>query len=146
MTLRRPDGPTPTMIATPGFWRDLAVRAVRNAVQVTLPVLALAASGRIDSAGVLAVAAAAFLAAVLSAVKTVSGLTLDPGAPDWQQAAERALAAAAGAVAGLLPLSLNDAIVADWRSIGVAACGAAGLALATWVLRGTGGEGEHEAP
>ena len=140
-------------VTDPGFWRDLAVRALRNAVQVTLPVVALAATGVIDSAGLLAVAAAAFLAAVLSAVKTVSGLTLDPGVPDWQQAAERALAAAAGAVGGLLPLSLNDAIVADWRSIGVAACGAAALSVFTWVLRGTGSadepvadvDGRHEA-
>ena len=49
------------MTATP-FWRDLATRAVRNAVQVALPFLALVAGGQITKAGALAVTAAAGLA------------------------------------------------------------------------------------
>ena len=36
--------------------------------------------------------------------------------------------------------SRPSALATDWRSIGLAACGAAGLALATWVLRGTAAE------
>ena len=37
-------------VTDPGFWRDLAIRALRNAVQVTLPVVALAATGGYDTA------------------------------------------------------------------------------------------------
>lgn len=130
---------------TRDFWRDTAVRAVRNAVQVTLPVLALAASGRIDSAGLLAVAAAAALAGLLSVLKALAGLAVDTGAPVWQQAAERALAAAAGAVVALWPLDLAGAVTADWASIGLAAAGAGALSIATWVVRGTGTDGRHES-
>lgn len=132
------------ILAKSGFWRDAAVRAVRNAVQVTLPVLTLTAAGVIDRAGALAVVAAAGLAGLLSLLKSVAGLQAPVDAAPWVQALERAAAAAAGAVAALLPLDLAHAVTADWGAIAVAAAGAAALSVATWVLRGTGVEGEGE--
>lgn len=122
------------MLTSRPAWSEIGVRALRNAIQVALPVIALAATGVLDSAGVIAVAAAAGLAGVLSVLKSLAGWTVDPAAPVWQQLTERSVAAAAGAVAGLLPLDLQGALVADWRAVAIAAGGAAILSLATWAV------------
>ena len=82
------------------FWHDLVTRAARNAVQVMIPFFILASTGQITSAGVIAVTVAALLAAATSALKTLGGLTVTTAAPLWLQVLERAVAAAAGAVAG----------------------------------------------
>lgn len=126
-------------LSTADFWRPIGVRAVRNAIQVTVPVLALAAAtGQLDAAGLAGVGVAAVLAAALSVVKFAAGLKAEASAPAWLQAGERAAGAAAGAVVGLVPSTLQGALTTDWRGFAVTAAGAAALSLATWALAGAG--------
>lgn len=117
------------------FWQVAAERAVKNAIQVMLPVLVLAGQGDIARFGVLSGLAATVLAAGLSVVKSLAGLTADDTAPAWVRVGERGAAAAAGAVAALWPLSWDGAINADWQAIAAAAVGAC-VASAVTTLAG----------
>jgi hypothetical protein len=114
--------------------RDIGARALRNALQTMLPLLALASAGRIDGASAAAVCAAAGIAAIVSVLKSASGLQADPAAPLATQLLERALAAAAGSALALVPLDLTGVLSADWVAIGTAVVGAAALSLASWSL------------
>ncbi len=114
--------------------RAALARALRNALQTLLPLLALASAGQIDGASAGAVAVAAALAALVSLVKTAAGLQADPAASLSVQLAERALAAGAGAALGLIPLDLGGVLAADWAAIGTAVAGAAVLSVVSWSL------------
>lgn len=121
------------MLLDPDWWQDVAARAGRQAVQVLIPVLALAAAGDVTGIDPLAAALAVALAALVTVTKALAGLTVGTRAPWWQQALERAVAAAAGALAWLLPAEGLDLLVMDWGDIAVAVAAAAGLALAAMV-------------
>jgi hypothetical protein len=121
------------MLLDPHWWRDVAARAGRQAVQVLIPARALAAAGDVAGVDPAATALAVALAVLVSLVKAVAGITFGSSAPRWQQALERAAAAAAGAVAALLPADGLGLLTLDWGDLGLAAAGAAGLALAAMV-------------
>lgn len=80
-----------------------------------------------------ATAAAVALAVLVTLVKAIAGITVSTRAPGWQQALERAGAAAAGAAAALLPADGLGLLTLDWGDLGLAAAGAAALALAAMV-------------
>lgn len=122
-----------TTLVDPDWWADVAARAGRQAVQVLIPLLALAAAGDITGADPAAYAFAAGLAVLVSVLKALAGLSVGVLAPWWEQALERAIAAAAGAVAGLLPADGLGLLAMDWRAVGIAAAGAAGLAIAAMI-------------
>jgi hypothetical protein len=121
------------MLLDPTWWQDVAARAGRQAVQVLIPVLALAAAGDITGIDAPAAAAAVALAVVVTFVKAIAGISIGARAPWWQQGIERAAAAAAGAVGALLPADGLGLLALDWGDIGIAAAGAAGLALAAMI-------------
>lgn len=125
-----------TKLADPDWWADVAARAGRQAVQVLVPLLALAAAGDLTPAAgadLPAYALAAGLAVLVTVLKALAGLSVGLRAPWWEQALERAIAAAAGAVAGLLPADGLGLLTTDWRAVGIAAAGAAALALAAMI-------------
>lgn len=122
-----------TKLVDPDWWAEVAGRAGRQAVQVLIPLLALAAAGDVTGADLPAYALAAALAVLVTVLKALAGLSVGLLAPWWEQALERAIAAAAGAVAGLLPAAGLGLLTTDWRAVGLAAAGAAALALAAMV-------------
>lgn len=121
------------MLLDPDWWQDVTARAGRQAVQVLIPVLALAAAGDVTGIDPAATAAAVALAVLVTLVKAIAGITVSTRAPGWQQALERAGAAAAGAAAALLPADGLGLLTLDWGDLGLAAAGAAALALAAMV-------------
>lgn len=109
---------------------DVLDRAVRNVVQVLIPVLAIAAgSGSLEGIDYLAVADLAGVAALVTVLMAGANLVVDPSASLAVQAAERALKAFAGslvATVGAVQFSLFDA---SWQTLAIAAASSAVLAV-----------------
>lgn len=114
--------------------RDVAARALRNALQTLLPLLALASAGQITGASAGAALAAAGIASGVSVLKALSGLQVDATAPLAGQLAERAGAAAAGAALAVIPLDLAGVLSADWRTIAVTIGGSVALSIISWSM------------
>jgi hypothetical protein len=114
----------------PAFWSDVAQRAGRQAVQVLVPILTVAALGggisHVDFLGVGVAVAVAFLVVVLRAL---TGLRAPADAPVWVDGLDRALSAASASLLAVVGAANFDALHADWRSVVVAAASSAGLAL-----------------
>lgn len=113
---------------------DALGRATRNAVQVLIPLLALVSAGTVTGADARAVSVAAALAFIASLGKSVLDWHAGPDAGLLLRLLDRVAPAAVGAVLALWPTDLAGMLAADWRAIGLAAAGAAGTALAMWVL------------
>lgn len=122
-----------TQLTSSAFWRDILARAMRNGVQVLLPVLILASTGKIDGLTVANAAAAAALSAFAVIAKTLAGFTANPGDSLTWQIAERAIGAAFGAVVALLPLTLSDALQLDLRTAVVSVLGSVLAAFGAWI-------------
>jgi hypothetical protein len=113
---------------------DALGKATRNAVQVLVPLLALVSNGSITGADALAVSVAAVLAFAASLGKSALDWHAGPDAGLLLRLLDRMGPAAVGAVLALWPTDLAGALAADWRTIGLAAAGAAGTALVMWLL------------
>ena len=128
------------------FWVDVLARSGRNAVQVVIPLLVLASTGQVQSAGILTTLAAAGLAALASVLKAMTPLTSDSSDSIAWQVFERAVGAAAGAALAVFPLSWMDAVHMDWRVAAVSVAGSVGLSLVSWVTNTPADvQGRHEA-
>jgi hypothetical protein len=117
------------------FWVDVLERAGRQAVQVVIPVLLLAATtGHLATSDVLlATAASAAVAFLVVVFRALTGLRADDGASLTTQAVDRAIAAFAGSVAAVLTANGFDLLHADFRGILLAASSSALLALVAMV-------------
>lgn len=100
------------------WWRDVLDRALRQALQVLLPVLGLAATtGRIDVKAVAAVAVVAVTQAAVVIFRALTELRASDGAPLALQVLDRAVAAAAGALLAIFTADGFDLLAADGRAI-----------------------------
>lgn len=119
-----------SQLSDPTFWTDVLARAGRQAFQVLVPILTVAALGggisNIDPLGVGIAVGVAFLVVVLRAL---TGLRAGPDAPAWVDGLDRALSAAAASLLAVVGAAHFDALHTDWRSVAVAAASSAGLAL-----------------
>jgi peptidoglycan/LPS O-acetylase OafA/YrhL len=117
------------------FWRDVLDRAVRQAFQVLVPFLTIAATaGRIDGVQLRTVATVAATAAVVVILRALSGIRVSTDAPVYLQVLDRAVAAAAGAAAGLVTADGFDLLTADWSAIVLSAALTALTAIANGYL------------
>jgi hypothetical protein len=117
------------------WWRDVLARAVRNALQVVLPVLALASTtGTIAGVDWRATLDLVASAAVVSLVKAMLGMTADDTAPVACRALERAVPAAAAVLLGFVTAPAWSMFCADWAGIGVATLSAALAAVVHMVI------------
>jgi hypothetical protein len=117
-------------IFTSTWWRDLASRLVRQGQQVLIPVLAVVAqAGTVD---VPAVAVALGIAAVLTFVRAAGGIRAADDAPWWVRTVDRATAAAAGSVLGLVTVDGVSLVAGlDPAAVAYAGLASAGIALLT---------------
>lgn len=114
------------------YWRQLLDRAGRQTAQTIVPIIAATqTSGTIQWR---AATTAVIVAASLSILKGIAGITAHPDSPWPWQLLDRAAPAAAGTIIGLIPVDLADLADLDWRRILIAAtCAAAIAALAYWI-------------
>jgi hypothetical protein len=117
-------------IFTSTWWRDLTSRLVRQGQQVLIPVLAVVAqAGTVDIA---AVAVALGVAAVLTFVRAAGGIRAADDAPWWVRTVDRATAAAAGSVLGLITVDGVSLVAGlDPAAVAYAGLASAGIALLT---------------
>lgn len=117
------------MLTDPTFWRDLARRAVRQGVQVLLPVLTIALTSQtITGLDFTALAVTAGMAVIVTIARGLTGLRAPAGASPALDTLDRAVAAAAGTALGLLTADGFDLLHADWVAIGGAILSSACLA------------------
>ena len=118
---------------SPAWWRQIIDRSGRQAIQVMIPILAVAASGDLSGIDLQDVAFTVAIATVVVVLKAVAGLSVSPAdAPGWQ-AIERAAGAAAGAALSLLPAKALDLLAFDWRTFTVAVVGSAAMSVAMMI-------------
>jgi hypothetical protein len=128
----RPPKETPVFgqLSDPSFWSDVAQRAGRQAVQVLIPILTVAAlGGGISNVDPLAVGVAVAVAFAVVVLRAFTGLRASADAPVWVDGTDRALSAASASVLATVAAANFDALHTDWRSVAVAATSSAGLAL-----------------
>ena len=113
---------------------DALGKAARNAVQVLIPLLALVSAGTVTGADAGAVTVAAALAFILSLFKSALDWRAGADAPAVLKLLDRVLPAALGYLIGVWPLDLAGALSTDWPAVGLGTLGAAGTALAMWLL------------
>lgn len=118
------------MLTDPTFWRDLGERAVRQVVQVLLPVLTIAiTSGAISGLDYTDLAVTAGMAAAVTLLRALTGIRAPAGASFAVDALDRALAAAAGTALGLVTADGFDLLHADYVGFLGAVIGSAALAV-----------------
>lgn len=118
-------------LADGAWWRDVLDRAFRQALQVLLPVLALAATtGRVDVKAGVAVLVVAVTQAAVVVFRALTEIRASSGAPLALQVLDRSVAAAAGAVLAILTADGFDLLALDVR--------AAALSVAFTVLTALG--------
>jgi hypothetical protein len=115
-------------LVTVSWWRNVAERAVRQALQVSAPILAaIVASGNGLDAG--ATIGAILVAVVLTVLKAVAGARSDADDSKVKQLVDRAGSALAIALLAFVPLDWADWATVDWGKALTAAVAAAALAV-----------------
>lgn len=115
------------------WWKALVESALRQAAQVLVPALVAIqmASGRVDVGASVAVVAAAM------ALTFVHGVLRGLAGAGQSGVVGRAVAAGAGTLAGLVPLSAVECAGlgwGDWKAMVVASVASAGLAVCHWYV------------
>src|SRR4051812_27807709 len=118
------------VLSDPTFWSDVLARAGRQAVQVLVPILTVAAlGGGISSVDPLAVGIAVGVAFIVVVLRALTGLRAGPDAAPWVDGLDRAISAAAAPLPAPAAAANSAALNPDWRSVAAAAASSAGLAL-----------------
>lgn len=114
---------TTSVLDTPGFWRDLGERLIRQLAQTALPiVLVVGVTTTIDAKNLVLPLLVTAGVTVLNALRHVA-VTSGEGI-GWQLL-DRAVPAAAGVLLGFVPISATDLFTVDWKAAGFAAVAAA---------------------
>lgn len=121
-----------TKLTSTAFWRDILARAIRNSIQVLLPVLVLASSGQIDGLTIRNAIGAAVLSGVVVVLKALSPLNASPTDPLGWQLVERAVGAFAGAALAIIPLDLTSLLSLDARTVAISIAGSVLLSFAAF--------------
>lgn len=112
------------------WWRELLEAALRQGIQVVLPLLVLiSATGQWDTAAATGTAVAAATAVAVVILRRVTGLTAPDGAPASVTTAYGALSALAGSLLGVLLADQATVLSVDWRQALVAAIASAAGAV-----------------
>lgn len=118
-------------IFTGTWWRDLASRLVRQGQQVLIPVLAVIAQGQ-GHVDVAAVAVALGVGALLTTVRAAGEIRAAADAPWWVRTLDRATAAAAGTIGGLVTVDWVHLVGGlDPAAVAYAGLASAGIAVLT---------------
>lgn len=126
--------PPPAPLVAWPWWRDLAERLGRQALQAAIPVLAViqAATGHITVSAVLVALAGAEVIPLLKALlQAVAGVQPPSGTTLWVVLVDRAVPAAAGTLLGFLPDSWLGLLSMNWADDLTAAAAAGILAIIT---------------
>ena len=121
-------------LVTWSWWRDLAERLGRQALQTALPILAavVAAQGHIDIPAALVVLGGALAVTALKGILTELADIAPPGSASiGVTLLDRALPAFAGTLLGFLPADWFGLLAMHWRDDLTAAVSAAVLAVLT---------------
>ena len=97
-------------------WKALLARVGRQVVQAVVVVLGLAQAGEIAGLDLGAWAVGVGTAAVVTVLTWVFGWVVDPAAPLWVQAVERALKALAGVLSALAGTDGLGLLAVHWDS------------------------------
>jgi hypothetical protein len=115
------------------WWRNVAERAIRQALQVATPILAaIVGSGNGLDLG--ATIGAIVVAVVLSVVKSAAGARADADSPLAVQLLDRAVSALAFTLLSFLPVAWVDWASVDWGKAFGAAVAAGALAVVQFYL------------
>jgi hypothetical protein len=113
------------------FWADTLSALARQGLQAALVVFtALQAGGLTGTAE--GIVWSIVIPLVFTLVRRIASAAVP--ALGWQGVVGRAVAAAAGVAAGLAITSWADIVSTDWQTVGLAALGAAGAAVANYFL------------
>lgn len=112
------------------WWRELLEAALRQGIQVALPLLVLiGATGQWDTAAAAGTAVAVATAVAVTVLRRVTGLTAPTGAPAAVTTAYRAASALAGSLLGVLLADQTTVLTVDWRQAAVAALASAAASV-----------------
>lgn len=114
------------------YWRDLLERIGRQAAQTALPIVMVVGVGQ--TVDIKAAVLAVLVAVVVTVLKALVGLKVDPGEALGWQLLDRAVPAAAGVVLGFVPVDATGLLTIDWTSVVVAALGAAVTAVLAYYV------------
>jgi ABC-type Co2+ transport system permease subunit len=128
-------GPGETVALGPNYrvlswWRELADRAARNAIQVVIPLLITATTGSVHGYDPATVLVGVVAAAAVTVLKALAQISATADASFGVQLLDRALPAMAGALLTYVTVDLSALNDVDWRAAIVATTGAGLLALA----------------
>lgn len=120
---------------------------MRQVLQTAVPIVAavVASGGAVDlgTVGLALVGAVAVTGVKFVLLAAAEIPVAGPGTPFGWRAADRAIPAFVGVVAGVWPSDVAGFVAVDWRAAAVAASAASVLALVQMLLLDTTGDGRH---
>lgn len=118
------------MLTDARFWRDTLARVGRQVVQTIVPILLVTISTTgLTGVDLPALGCAAALAALVTLLRAFTGLRASPSSRFPVEAADRAVAAGAGTLLGLVTADGFNLLQANWSAIGITVLGSVAMSL-----------------